>query len=773
MPDNHEPQHLPKDLRAAVGEVVGMLGEVVKEAAGEALFEAVEQVRKDMVAVRDAEGVEARRELLARAEQRLSTLSSIDKRRVARAFTLFLELVNVCENAYRSHRLLERGRRDTGPERAQLTFVLTAHPTESRSPENIRLLRRAQDMITRGLHEDRPLDHAALRNLLHLAWRVGTHPPHKPSVEDEARHLFSLLTDPVLTEVAALTARGHQVRFHTWVGGDKDGHPGVGAAQTRASLSLSRQRLIDFVRTTLLSQIREDTRLSRSDVVASALDGLDEALWSLASLSDGDGAHIRELHAALDRYQSAYVDRVGAPQPELERLRHLLTIFPALVVPLELREERGQFGDDDPIADMLRALREVARGGHLDWYVSGCVVSMTCEAEDLLEAERCIRGVVDDAVLPVIPLFELPEVLLRATAILDEAWKDDAFRQRIEAKGHLEVMLGYSDTAKRMGMLSSRVRIHQTMRAVAEWAEPQGVIPVFFHGHGGSVGRGGGRIEDLIATWPPAARTPYKYTLQGEMVERTLATPEILRSLVLKLAEVQHDPPPYRPVGELTEELAEASATRFSEVVAMPSFRELLGSATPYARLEALTIGSRPVARKASGGGASLEKLRAIPWVLCWTQTRLLLHAWLGVGEAWRARTDRAQALERLRGARQEDPLLYSYLRLLSFTLAKTEPEIWRRYYETLAPASTRALVDELQTSLGAAFELVEGSTEEDGLLPDRPWLEESIRYRAAMIHPLNLLQRELLARADWSDEDERLFRETVTGIAAGMLTTG
>ncbi|MCA9623594.1 MAG: phosphoenolpyruvate carboxylase, partial [Myxococcales bacterium] len=695
-----QPEHLPKDLRAAVGEVVGVLGEVVKEAAGEGLYEAVEQIRRDMVAVRDAHEPEERRRLLATAEGRLAELSPLEKRRVARAFTLYLELVNVCENAYRSHRLLERGRRDVGPGRAELTFVLTAHPTESRSPENIRLLRRAQVMITRALQEDRPLDDAALENLLHLAWRVGTHPPHKPSVEDEARHLFSLLTDPVLAEVAALTARGHHLRFHTWVGGDKDGHPGVGAVQTRRSLGLSRERLIDFVRTMLLPPLREDTRMSRSDVVASALDGLDEALWSLASLSDGDGAHVRELHAAVERYQRVYAERVGARQPELERLGHLLTIFPALVVPLELREERGHFGRNDPIADMLRALRDVARGGKLDWYVSGCVVSMTCESEDLLEAARCVRDIVEDAVLPVIPLFELPEVLLRATTILDEAWRDDGFRQRIEAKGHLEVMLGYSDTAKRMGMLASRVRIHETMRGVAEWAAPLGVTPVFFHGHGGSVGRGGGRIEDLIATWPPAARNPYKYTLQGEMVERTLATPEILRSLVLKVAEVQHDPPPYRPVGALTKELAEASAKRFSEVVATPAFRDLLGSATPYARLQALTIGSRPVARKAESGGASLEKLRAIPWVLCWTQTRLLLHAWLGVGEVWRERTDHEEALERLRRARDEDPLLYSYLRLLSFTLAKTEPEIWRRYHETLAPASSRELIAELDASL-------------------------------------------------------------------------
>ena len=479
-----------------------MLGEVVKAAAGEALYETVEQIRQDMVAVRDAEEAATRRALLERAEERLVGLSTDDKRRVARAFTLYLELVNVCENAYRSHRLLERGRRDTGPGRAKLTFVLTAHPTESRSPENIGLLRRAQDMIVRGLHEDRPLDHEALENLLHLAWRVGTHPPHKPSVEDEARHLFSLLTDPILTEVAALTARGHRVRFRTWVGGDKDGHPGVGPAQTRASLSLSRQRLIEFVRTTLLAQVREDTRLSRSDVVASALDALDEALWSLASLSDGDGAHIRELHAALERYQRAYTERVGAAQPELERLRHLLAIFPALVVPLELREERGHFGDDDPIADMLRALRDVARGGRLDWYVSGCVVSMTCEAKDLLEAEHCIR---DRSSVKRVAARHPPLRASRGAGAGDgDSGRSLCERRGLSPAASRPRAISRSCSAtptRRNAWACSRAASASTRRCAPSPSgrSRMGVAPVFFHGHGGSVGRGGGRIEDLLA----------------------------------------------------------------------------------------------------------------------------------------------------------------------------------------------------------------------------------------------------------------------------------
>jgi phosphoenolpyruvate carboxylase len=369
----------------------------------------------------------------------------------------------------------------------------------------------------------------------------------------------------------------------------------------------------------------------------------------------------------------------------------------------------------------------------------------------------------------VIPLFELPDVLERAPEILEETWRDERFRSAVRARGHLEVMLGYSDTAKRMGMLASRVALHDAMRRIGEWAEREGVEPLLFHGHGGSVGRGGGRIEDLAATWPPGARTPYKYTVQGEMVERTFASPAILRSLVEKVARVQHDPPAYEGVSELTRELARRSQDAFERRVASEPFRELLAKATPYTRLEALTIGSRPASR----GGGGLDKLRAIPWVLCWTQTRLLLHAWLGIGQAWREIRERPGIEQALADARGKDPLFRSVSRLLSFTMAKTEPLVWRRYRERLAGSFPDVEVTELEADYEAAVDLACRAVGGDSLLPDRPWLGESIRYRAPMIHPLNLIQIDLLEKSEWTEKEVTLFRETVTGIAAGMLTTG
>ena len=808
-----KPKHLPRGLTATVRVVEEILGRVVADAEGEALFQVVEAVRRDMVDFRESTSEEDRERALDRAADRLGALSIEEKTALARAYTLYLQLVNVCENAYRSHRLetprategASAGSASAGsesangepPPRASLTFVLTAHPTESRSPGNIRLLRRVQDHLIEALRHGRPVDRREVGNLIHLAWRVGTHPAEKPSVEDEANHLFSLLTDPILTEVTAHSEAGHRVLFRSWVGGDKDGHPGVGPAQTEGALQRARTRLLAYVAEVLLPPVREDVGMVGGSAgpagalssLGEWLSDLEDVLSALETVTDGDGGRVEALPGAITAFQSAYRTCFGIVHPAVDRLAVLLGIFPALVVPLELREERGRFGADQPIADMMRRLGTIAAGGRIDGYARAVVVSMTLDAEDLLEAQRLVDGVFGGSALPVVPLFELPDVLDRAPAILRETWEDRRFRRAVRERGHLEVMLGYSDTAKRMGMLASRVALHDAMRRIGEWAEGEEVTALFFHGHGGSVGRGGGRIEDIAATWPPGARSPYKYTLQGEMVERTLATPEILRSLVEKVAAVQDDPPPYQEVGGLARDLAKASQTAFDARVGSASFRRLLELATPYTRLQALTIGSRPASRAGggspggggsagAGGGAGagaggLEELRAIPWVLCWTQTRLLLHAWLGIGQAWRALRDDPGIDGRVAEAAGADPLFRSYARLLSFTMAKTEPALWRRYRRVLAAGMPDELGSELDEDFEAAMDLACRAVGAGTLLPDRPWLEESIRYRAPMINPLNLLQIELLGRPEWSEADVRLFRETVTGIAAGMLTTG
>ncbi len=759
-------------LKHLVKVVEATLGEVVTTIEGQDLFDTVEAVRLDMVAVR-----EGRRAGLTRARKRIGGLSPAKRTALARAYTVYLELANVCENAYRTHRLRERARAaESNAEaaaRANVVFVLTAHPTESRSPTNIALMRRIQTLLVDGLERRDPPDTTRLSHLLHLVWSAGTHPAHKPTVEDEAQHLYSLLDDPILEELLTLRREGHRVRLRTWVGGDKDGHPGVGPEETNTSLNLSRARLLELVTECVLPEVEADVQKLSNAALKTAWAELRERIDELRTVTIGDGRRLTLLRKALADLSADYTTNLGRSHPRLDDLHGLLELFPGLVVPLELREERGQFGRDSVIADMLRFVRDVARGGSIAWYARGCVVSMTDRAEDLWEASALVHDVLGASAIPVVPLFEMPDVLPRAADILERALADPRFAEALRGQDNsLEVMLGYSDTSKRMGVLASRLAINQAMSAIGSWGAARQIAVSFFHGSGGSVGRGGGTIADQAASWPAGAMDLVKQTLQGEMVERTLATPEIFRSQVLQIADVQAAPPRFSAPSEAALDLANRSHTAYVELVGSAQFITLLREATPYTRLGTLNIGSRPTKRGASSAPTGLEQLRAIPWVLCWTQTRYLLHAWIGIGTAWRQVQADAAARALLLRTIKRDPLLRSYVRQLNFTLAKTEPAIWQEYVKTLGGSSS-TLVARLEREWKDAVDLATQVSRDGTLLSDRRWLRESIYYRAPMIHPLNLIQIEALSHPRLTAARELLFRETVTGIAAGMLTTG
>lgn len=759
---------LAASLKSQVKIVAAALGDVLCEAEGRGLYRSVERVRLRMVEFRGGSDA-AKRKALARADSDLRRLSPTKRAAFAQAYTLYLELVNICENAYRTYRLRHRKfPRKKKPARANLVYVLTAHPTESRSPKNIKVLRRIQTLLVESYEYDRPPPPRHLSHLLHLLWRVGTHPRHKPTVEDEARHIFSLLDDRILEELLSLRREGHRVRLRTWVGGDKDGHPGVGPRQTAASLEISRGVLLGYL-SRIFKVVERDVRmLGDKGLVRSAARA--RKLGNVAKLRAGDGRKVGRMRRAIESLAEDYRSVSGAGHPQLERCVEIFEIFPALVVPLELREERGLFGRDSTIARMMRRIKNISLGGRVDDYVRGLVVSMTESAEDLAQAEACVRRIFGKPDIPTVPLFETPDVLVRSVGILRDAYKIPAFRKMIHARrGRLEVMLGYSDTAKRMGSFSSRLAIHDAMAAIGRWAKGVGIDIVFFHGSGGSEGRGGGTIREQAAAWPPGATETIKMTLQGEMIERTFATPEILASQILKIADVQGASVARARVSSFSRELAGHAAKAFADFVARPELREFLLKATPYARLDTLNIGSRPVKR---GGGASLDSLRAIPWVLCWTQTRYMLPVWFGLGTAWKGMRRDPRARSRLKAALKTDPLLQGFLRLLGFALSKAEPRIFREYRTRLAPDMPVNLHRSFKSERKAVMDLARAASPK-GLLSDREWLKESIYLRAPMIHPLNLLQIQTLQKKRLTPQEELLFRETVTGIAAGMLTTG
>ena len=774
--------HLSPALRTLVRQTVAALGDVIREELGAETFARVERVRARMARLRGR----SRARVIAELQGVMRTMEKLprrERRDFARAYALMLELMNACENAYRSHRIgsrrlrLPRGRPDS------IIYVLTAHPTEARSPQNTWVFGQIHDLLVAVLakSEERadwnlePGDREALIHWLEVAWRAPAMRSRKPRVEDEAEHVYStLLQDDILSSLLKAGRELAPIYVRSWVGGDKDGHPGVDERTFVNSLSLSRRLIVRYV-IARLDAIKTAGRAMSRPAILRAEARVRRQLPPLQPVSRGDGARTLAARAAILELIAVYEREVRAPHPAIQELRQLLRMFPALVVPLELREssdvlQSSPSGRGLAIFRMLEALAALSGRADPRWYVRGFIISMAGSlAHVRLAAGMTKRALGGGLRIPIIPLFEQRAALESAAKIVGDMLGDRELRRAISSHwgGYLEVMLGYSDSSKEMGVLQSRLDIARAMHSVDRLcAKHRGVTPLFFQGSGGSVDRGGGTIGEQTAWWSPGALRNYKVTLQGEMVERSLASPEIARGQlerIVQSAGARRNARAYRQdpaVARFAARVAEFYGRKIRE----PEFLQVVEHATPYLALDQLKIGSRPTRRTTQ---LSVAGLRAIPWVLCWTQTRVLFPTWWGIGAAWRAaRPGERAALAR---AYRRDPVFTTFMRALGFTLAKVELPVWRLYLEHSglpAPVIERTWANTL-----AEFDATQEFARRilgKHLVGWRPWLEESIALRSPMIHPLNLLQ--ILAL---NERDAELLRLTLLGAASGMMTTG
>lgn len=764
---------LPQELRDLVRESGAVLGEVIAREAGKAAYQSVEKLRAKMAELRDEKPDEVARELRASLKL-LRGLDSDTRHTVARSFTFFLELMNACENAYRSYRLRANPRHPQGAGPHSLIYVLTAHPTEARAPANIAIFHGAQKILQEALEQAIPTARwrENLRHQLELAWRAYPTRQRAPRVKDEAEHIYRTSLRP---EILCTLLRASQeiapLYLRTWVGGDKDGHPGVDEKAMRESLGLSREALLRFA-DNCLNDVRDSLELLPAKPLPSALVKVRRALQQTRILKAGDGARIEKAKAAVLKFSETYEAELGALHPALADLKRLLHVTPGLVVPLEIREASDVIMSKEPraIVRMLKLLATISRGGDPRWYVRSFIVSMTEKLEHLVRAEELARKALGRSALPVVPLFETVPSLQAGPRVVREVFAHPRLGACVRGPwgNRFEIMVGYSDSSKQGGVFPSRLAIAGAMHELEAVCREAGVQPVFFQGSGGSVDRGGGSVQDQVAWWPRAALEIYKVTIQGEMVERSFSSPEIARGQIARVAESVAGVlagEPRAPRAPVLQRFADEVRAAYQEMIHRPDFLRLVGAATPYAHLSELKIGSRPARRTKE---ISVEGLRAIPWVLCWTQTRVLFQTWWGVGRAWQTLSTKEKA--ELKRAFQNEPVFTSYIKALGFTIAKVELPLWRMYLENsdLSTAEQKKFYELFSAELKAAREMVRELSGSENPLWFRPWLGASIRLRAPMIHPLNLLQ--VLAI---ESDDTSLFRTTATGISAGMMTTG
>ena len=436
--------------------------------------------------------------------------------------------------------------------------------------------------------------------------------------------------------------------------------------------------------------------------------------------------------------------------------------------------------------DVFRAIVE-ARRLHGTRAVGPYIISMAQGGDDLLTVLLLARwgglGEGEAIDLDVAPLFETVGDLEAAPAIMQRLFDDPLYREHLRRRGDRQmVMIGYSDSSKDGGMAASRWALQRAETALSETFEPAGVELTLFHGRGGTVGRGGGKVHRAVMASPPGALNgKLRLTEQGEVIDdkyglRGIALRTLERSwgAVARATAVPREPVAGdSPWVTYMREIAAASRGAYrARVYDDPAFVDFFREITPIDVIERMRIGSRPASRRAGGG---IDSLRAIPWVFSWMQCRILLPGWYGLGSGLAAAIE-THGVEELAAMRAGWPFFANLIDDAEMVLAKSDLNIAGQY-AGLCDESRQGIFDGIQAEYQRTVDSVLKIKGTQDLLEDDPTLRRSILLRNPYIDPMSFVQVELLRRwrADGRADDEvlRVLLATVHGIAQGLQNTG
>ena len=882
-----DPELKEAPLRRDVRNLGRILGDVIKEQAGQDVFESVERLR--------SLSIEQREQGKIAEDPSLRTMDLRHAFLVVRAFAIYFELVNLAETNHRKRRRRAAQVNHSEPQAGTIagTFrrfkaagisleevvkalrcvhavpVFTAHPTEV-ARRTVLMKRERLSKLLETLDAAPLTDESAEKVAGQIAaeitalWQSDEVRRRTPTVRDEIKmgldyYRASLIRSvPEVYEeiVRALNAEFNSdvrisdlprmIGFGSWIGGDRDGNPFVTVTSTEQALQLARELILHNYGQTiralivLLSSATSITDISARlrealknyaarfpDVHARALTYseteayrhfllyVQERLAQAARKPDAENAYARPEEFITD----LRLLRESLAQNSGERIAEEL-IDPFVIVvetfgfhlhTLDIRQHAkfhsetiesltARSGEDLTatsentrlVLDTARAIAELKRR-YPPEAIRSYVISGATSTEDVFNVVRlaAISGVEVEAkndapgLMPV-PLFESIQDLRACPGICRELWSSPAYARLLDSwQRKQEIMLGYSDSNKDGGMLTSLWEIYKAHRELHRVARECKVHLTIFHGRGGTVGRGGGPTHRAMVAQPVGAFTGhFKITEQGEVLNWKYAEPILAeRSLELMVAAslealVRPDGPKAGDDAQWESAMEELSRTAFEfyrqNIAENPDVMAYFEQSTPVGELQNVKIGSRPAKRKQT---RSLEDLRAIPWVFGWMQSRCLLPAWFGVGHALDQFLTKPDGENTLKRMYKEFPLFSDLLENSEMGLAKADFNIARLYSTLVSDEQLRARVFKtLESEFLRTKKLLLQVTDQTCLLENNQILARSIRLRNPYVDPMSIVQAELLRRrrvGESSAELDYVLGATINGIAAGLRNTG
>ena len=807
-------------LSKTINLLASELGNVIKDQAGVKYFRIVEDIRLNSKKYRQTNN----NEYLDSIFKTLKSLKPNEIYIIAKAFTIFFYLSNIAEQVFREHTLDNSKisiKKQTGK---NLIFmpVFTAHPTESSRQSTLKKIYKIAEII----ESNNSSDMNEINSLITQLWYTREVRSTKPNPIDEVKSLIyylDILYKDVYQSIVddgeiSSKAKNFDLKFGSWVGADKDGNPFVTTKITKQALEIYSNQILNIYKEQIV-KFSEEFSISTDFVespkmLTKKIDrykkilpkeykhykrvNYDEHFRIFLSLvfhrldnfqkNNKGYAYFDDFLNDMLLFQSSVLEIFGKKiqYNKLDQFIDLVKKFEFHGVSLDIRQNASvvnaksgrEYSDFEALLKDIPKLQKIYGGD----VFNSIILSMTKSENDVLNLFKICNKFISKENIPAItPLIEEIEDLQNANLILKRlfAYKEYLTFLKNIKNSNQEIMLGYSDSNKDGGIISSQWNVYNAQINLFKEGIKKNINVTFFHGRGGTISRGGGPTYNSITSQPKGTiSNQIRYTEQGEVISDKYSTSYLgFENIKLgSIAFINESDTKLKetiPNEKFLQELADKSIEKYKSFISNPELIHYFEVGTPVKLLSVLNIGSRPTKR--TKNAKNIQNYRAIPWVFGWAQTRNTLTGWFGAGTALDSMIKK-YGINHIRKIYKNSDFMQNLISNIEMTLAKSDLKIAKLYVDGLLNESMLDIYDDIHKESKLALVSILKIKNIDELLDDNKILKNTLRIRNSYLDPLSIIQITLMQKMKSNELDpieKNSLLLSINGLAAGLRNTG
>ena len=807
---------LPKTINLLASE----LGNVIKDQAGIKYFRIVEAIRQDSKKYRQTNN----NKYLDSIFKTLESLKPNEIYIIAKAFTIFFYLSNIAEQVFREHTLDDSKISIKKETNKNLSFVpvFTAHPTESSRQSTLKKIYKIAEIIENNTLSDMN----EINSLITQLWYTREVRSTKPNPIDEVKSLIYYLDilykdvyqSIVDDEEIAIKAKNFELKFGSWVGADKDGNPYITTKITKQALEIYSSQILNIYKEKII-QFSEEFSISTDFVDSPKV--LTKKINKYKKILPNEYRHYKRVnydepfriflslvfhrldnfqknnkgyiyfHEFLDDmllFQSSVFEIFGKKihNNKLDNFIEIVKKFEFHGVSLDIRQNSSvinsksgkEYIDFEGLIKEIPTLQKI----YGDKVFNSIILSMTKSEIDILNLFKICNKYISKEKMPSItPLIEEIDDLQSADLILQRLLSDNQYSLFIKKyqNSNQEIMLGYSDSNKDGGIISSQWNVYNAQINLFKEGMKKNVNVTFFHGRGGTISRGGGPTYDSISAQPKGTiSNQIRYTEQGEVISDKYSTSylgfeNIKLGSIAFINESDTKLKPKIPNQKFLQEMSDVSLEKYKSFFSKPELIEYFENGTPVKLLSILNIGSRPTKRTRKV--KTIQNYRAIPWVFGWAQTRNTLTGWFGAGTALDFMIKK-YGIKQVRKIYKNSNFMQNLISNIEMTLAKSDLKIAKLYVDGLLNENMLDIYNVINKESKLASSSIKKIKDIDELLDDNQILKNTLKVRNAYLDPLSIIQITLMKKMVTHELDpieKNSLLLSINGLAAGLRNTG